>query len=219
MEDIDSWKEKFEICCYSKKLLDEITYLNTIVKNPVDIEEVKKAIYYARKYHGAQMRQSGEPYYSHPVFVASMFAEFVAKKIPRFYTTTLLQAALLHDSIEDTELNEEMIISIFNQEVARCVVDLTRTTDHGKISAEENLSFLIKEKKYGSTLLKLFDRIHNVQTLGSKPPEKARKIIKESLIHFSLVAACLEIQDIEKKLFKICGAYFSVESDDFDKTE
>ncbi len=59
MEDISSWKEKFEICVYAKKLLDKLEYLNTKVKNPVDIEEVKKGIYYARKYHGPQMRQSG----------------------------------------------------------------------------------------------------------------------------------------------------------------
>ena len=41
MEDISSWKEKFEICVYAKKLLDKLEYLNTKVKNPVDIEEVK----------------------------------------------------------------------------------------------------------------------------------------------------------------------------------
>ncbi|KJW02080.1 putative (P)ppGpp 3-pyrophosphohydrolase-like protein [Rickettsia endosymbiont of Ixodes pacificus] len=42
MEDISSWKEKFEICIYAKKLIDKLEYLNTKVKNPVDIEEVKK---------------------------------------------------------------------------------------------------------------------------------------------------------------------------------
>ncbi len=54
MEDLSSWKEKFETCVYAKKLLDNIEYLNAKVKNPVDIEEVKKGIYYARKYHGLQ---------------------------------------------------------------------------------------------------------------------------------------------------------------------
>ncbi len=43
MEDLSSWKEKFEVCVYAKKLLDKLEYLNTKVKNPVDIEEVKKA--------------------------------------------------------------------------------------------------------------------------------------------------------------------------------
>ncbi|AAY61039.1 putative (P)ppGpp 3-pyrophosphohydrolase-like protein [Rickettsia felis str. Pedreira] len=56
MEDISSWKEKFKICVYAKKLIDKLEYLNTKVKNPVDIEEIKKGIYYVRKYHGLQMR-------------------------------------------------------------------------------------------------------------------------------------------------------------------
>ena len=47
MEDINSWKEKFTICVYSKKLLDKLEYLNTKVANPIDILKIKKGIYYA----------------------------------------------------------------------------------------------------------------------------------------------------------------------------
>ncbi|WP_064428753.1 bifunctional (p)ppGpp synthetase/guanosine-3',5'-bis(diphosphate) 3'-pyrophosphohydrolase [Rickettsia sp. Tenjiku01] len=95
MEDINSWKEKFEICVYAKKLLDKLEYLNTKVKNPVDIEEVKTGIYYARKYHGSQMRQSGDPYYSHPIEVAIMLAKFVADEAPKLFTSNMINAALL----------------------------------------------------------------------------------------------------------------------------
>jgi len=102
MEDISSWKEKFEVCVYAKKLLDKATYLNTKVKNPIDLEEVKKGIYYARKYHGSQMRESGDPYYSHPIEVAIMLAEFVADEAPKLYNAVMIQAALLHDTIEDS---------------------------------------------------------------------------------------------------------------------
>ena len=112
------------------------------VKNPIDIEEVKKGIYYARKYHGSQMRQSGVPYYSHPIEVAIMLAEFVAEEVPKLYTAIMLQAALLHDTIEDTELTEEMITKIFRSEVARHVEGLTRIKPYGKISAEESLNLL-----------------------------------------------------------------------------
>ncbi|WP_026055008.1 bifunctional (p)ppGpp synthetase/guanosine-3',5'-bis(diphosphate) 3'-pyrophosphohydrolase [Rickettsia sibirica] len=95
MEDIKSWKEKFEICVYAKKLVDKLEYLNTKVKNPVDIEEVKTGIYYARKYHGSQMRQSGDPYYSHPSEVAIMLAKFVADEAPKLFTSNMINAALL----------------------------------------------------------------------------------------------------------------------------
>lgn len=109
MEDLKSWKEKYEVCEYAKKLLDKIEDLNAKVKNPIDIDEIKKGIYYARKYHGLQMRQSGDPYYSHPIEVTIMLAEFVAYNAPKLYNAIMLQAALLHDTIEDTELTEEII--------------------------------------------------------------------------------------------------------------
>ncbi|MEY4463659.1 MAG: hypothetical protein RLZZ81_630 [Pseudomonadota bacterium] len=212
MEDLSSWKEKFEVCVYSKKLLDKVEYLNTKVKNPVDIEEVKKGIYYARKYHGSQMRQSGEPYYSHPIEVAIMLAAFVAEEAPKLFTSIMINAALLHDTIEDTELTEEMIAEIFGSEVAKHVEGLTRIKSYGKITAQESLNLLVRQKRYDTALIKLFDRIHNVQTLGAKSPEKARKIIEETLINFVGTALYLEIPNIKQKLIKLCYQNLNVMS-------
>ncbi|WP_218460595.1 HD domain-containing protein [Rickettsia sp. TH2014] len=209
MEDISSWKEKFEVCVYAKKLLDKLEYLNTKVKNPVDIEEVKKAIYYARKYHGSQMRQSGDPSYSHLIEVAIMLAEFVADEAPKLFTSNMINAALLHDTIEDTELTEKMIVEIFGKEIAKHVEGLTRIKPYGKISAEESLNLLIKQKRYDTALIKLFDRAHNIQTLGAKSPEKAKKIIEETITDFLVVAARLEIHSIEEKLFNICNEFIN----------
>nr|WP_233417943.1 HD domain-containing protein [Rickettsia conorii] len=59
------------------------------------------------------MRQSGTPYYSHPIEVKIMLAEFVAEEAPKLYNIIMLQAALLHDTIEDTELTAEAITEIF----------------------------------------------------------------------------------------------------------
>ncbi len=204
MEDLSSWKEKFETCVYAKKLLDKIEYLNTKVKNPVDIEEIKKGIYYARKYHGLQMRQSGDPYYSHLIEVAIMLAEFVAEEAPKLYNAIMLQAALLHDTIEDTELTEEMITAIFGLEVAKHVEGLTRIKPYGKISAEESLNLLINEKRHDTALIKLFDRIHNIQTLGAKSSEKARKIIEETLKKFLILSMYLGIPKVKNKLLELC---------------
>ncbi|HJD60185.1 MAG TPA: HD domain-containing protein [Rickettsia endosymbiont of Omalisus fontisbellaquei] len=207
MEDLSSWQEKFEVCVYSKKLLDKVEYLNTKLKNPVDIEEVKKGIYYARKYHGLQMRQSGDPYYSHPIEVAIMLAEFVANDVPKLFTSTMINAALLHDTIEDTDLTEEMIKSIFGVEVAKHVEGLTRIKPYGKITAEESLNLLIKQKRYDTALIKLFDRIHNIQTLGAKSPEKAKKIIEETLINFVTIATYFKIPVIKERLLFLCYQY------------
>ncbi|MCC8377796.1 MAG: HD domain-containing protein [Rickettsia endosymbiont of Graphium doson] len=209
MKDLNCWKEKFEICEYAKKLLDKIEDLNVKVKNPIDLDKVKKGIYYARKYHGLQMRQSGDPYYSHPIEVTIMLAEFVAYDAPKLYNAIMLQAALLHDTIEDTELTEEMITKIFGTEVARHVEGLTRVKPSGKISAEESLNLLIKQKRYDTVLIKLFDRIHNIQTLESKSPEKAYKIIKETLKKFLLSAIHLECYEIEEKFINICDKFLN----------
>ena len=204
MEDLSSWKEKFEVCVYAKKLLDKIEYLNAKIKNPIDIEEVKKGIYYARKYHSSQMRQSGDPYYSHPIEVAIMLAEFIAEEAPKLYNAIMLQAALLHDTIEDTELTKEMITAIFGPEVAKHVEGLTRIKPYGKISSEESLNLLIKQKKHDTALIKLFDRIHNIQTLGAKSAEKARKIIEETLKKFLILSMYLGTPKIKNKLLELC---------------
>ena len=209
MEDLSSWKEKFEICVYSKKLLDKLEYLNTKVENPIDILAIKKGIYYTRKYHGSQMRQSGDPYYSHPIEVAIMLAEFVAEEAPKLYNGVMLQAALLHDTIEDTELTEKAITKIFGPEVAKHVEGLTRIKSYGKISSGESLNLLIKEKRYNTALIKLFDRIHNVQTLGVKSPEKSRKIIEETLINFLLVAANINYK-LEREFAELCLKVFNI---------
>lgn len=209
MEDLNNWQEKFEECCYAKKLLDKITYLNGIVNAPsVDTEEVKKAIYYTKKYHGSQMRQSGEPYYSHPIEVAYMVAEHTAQ-IPKYFRTDMIVTALLHDTIEDTELNKETIACLFSTQVASQVESLTRITSYGKITAAETLSILYKQKKYHLILIKLLDRHHNMKTIGVKSYHKTQQIITETLLHFVILATELEVPIIKQKLLEICYSHIT----------
>ncbi|ADE29828.1 HD domain-containing protein [Rickettsia prowazekii] len=204
MKDIEYWEKNFKSCKYSDKLIERLLFLNNKVKQPIDIREVKKGIYYARKYHGTQMRQSGDPYYSHPIAVTIMVAEFVAKEVPKLFTSRILQAALLHDTIEDTELTEDMISNIFDKEVARHVEGLTRIKPCGKISSAKSLILLIKQKRYDTALIKLFDRIHNLQTLEAKSPEKAHKIIKETLKSFLVLSEILEIPSVSELIYAEC---------------
>ncbi|AAY61291.1 Guanosine polyphosphate pyrophosphohydrolases/synthetases homolog [Rickettsia felis URRWXCal2] len=205
MKDLSSWKEKFEVCVYAKKLLDKLEYLNTKVKNPVDIEEVKKGIYYARKYHGSQMRQSGDPYYSHPIEVAYLLAHYAALKLSNFFRTDLLIAALLHDTLEDTSLKKEEIEVIFNKNVAHYVESLTRVKIDTKISAAETVILLHKQKNDGVLLIKLCDRLHNMQTINAKNPEKIKKIKEETINYFILLAGYLGIPQIEYELLELCS--------------
>ena len=147
MEDVNSWQLKFQPCCYSDKFLNELYELNEKVDNPVDINEIKKAIFYARKYHGTQIRQSGEPYYSHPIEVAYMLARYAAKEEIRYFRTDLLVTSVLHDTIEDTKLTFNMITDIFGAIVAEQVEDLTRIKNGLKLSAAETVRSLWLQKK------------------------------------------------------------------------
>ncbi|BFD45761.1 MAG: HD domain-containing protein [Rickettsia endosymbiont of Sergentomyia squamirostris] len=199
MEKINYWdNSKYQYCAYAERLLNELISLNEKVKQPIDMYEVKKGIYYAKKYHGSQMRQSGEPYYSHPIEVAYMLAQYTALELPQYFRTDMIVTALLHDTIEDTTLTEKMIAYIFGSQVASQVQDLTRVKPHGKISSAEMVEMLYKEKKHDVLLVKLFDRLHNIRTVSAKSPEKAKKIIEETLRYFIVLAEYLGLPSVSK---------------------
>lgn len=197
MKNIASWQDKFEPCYYSNRLIDKLLKLNNEVNKPVDINKIKKAIYYAKKYHGMQMRQSGEPYYSHPLEVAYMISDYL-------FRTDILVSSILHDTIEDTELTQEMITKVFGDLVASQVADLTRIKGDQKISSAEMVELLYKQKKNDVLLIKLLDRLHNMQTIGSKSPEAIKRIIKETLYEFVICSIYLELTQVKQCLVELC---------------
>ncbi len=193
-----NWEDEFESCVYSDRLLDKLIAINRKSSTKIDILEIKKAIFYAKKYHGNQKRQSGEPYYSHPLEVANMISDYL-------FRTDIIVTSILHDTIEDTDLTFDMIESAFGKIIACQVEDLTRVKKDGrKISASETVESLWLQKKYDILLIKQFDRLHNMQTIEAKSPEKRFKIIKETLEDFLIVAIYLEIPEIKKDLIELC---------------
>ncbi|WP_342278774.1 HD domain-containing protein [Candidatus Tisiphia endosymbiont of Myopa tessellatipennis] len=203
-EEINYWdNSKYAPCQYATRLLDKLRKMNEEVNRPIDIDEVRKAIYYAKKYHGSQMRQSGEPYYSHPLEVAYMISDYL-------FRTDIIVTSILHDTIEDTELTEKMIAYIFGEQVASQVEDLSRNKPHDKISSAETLDILLQQEKYDVALIKLFDRVHNLQTLGVKSPEKARKIIEETIQEFLVLSTYLGLSEIKYQLMELCSKYSTV---------
>jgi (p)ppGpp synthase/HD superfamily hydrolase len=92
------------------------------------------------------MRQFGEPYYSHPIEVAYMAAEYAASEIPRYFRTDVIVTSILHDTIEDTTLTEKMIAYIFGSTMASQVEALTKIKPHGKINSKEILDLLYQQK-------------------------------------------------------------------------
>ena len=173
-----------EPCQYSIRLTEKLKSLDT--QNVLDFELINKAIYWARKYHGDQKRKSGEPYYSHPLEVAYMISEYKLK-------TNIIAVSILHDIVEDTEVTVEMIEGTFGQRIAEMVDRLTRDRPDGtKLSVEEilNNAYHLKDKEV--LLIKLFDRLHNIQTIKSQSPEKQEKICKETIKHMLLTCFYIE---------------------------
>lgn len=209
MQDDKRWWTKFDSCKYSNRLLDKLLLLNEdkSKEDKIDISKVQKAIYYAKKYHGDQKRQSGEPYYSHPFEVAYMISDYL-------FRTDIIVTSILHDTIEDTELTFEMIRKLFGEVIAHQVMDLTRITggDGRKISSAEMVGFLFEQKKYDLLLIKQFDRLHNMQSIGAKSPEKIKKITEETIGTFTVLAAFLGIRSIEEELIQSCTTFTSAEN-------
>ena len=197
MQDLHCWQSKFNACHYSARLINKIILLNNHSNFKVNLNEVKKSIYYAKKYHGKQKRDTGEPYYSHPLEVAYMVSDYL-------FNTDILVTCILHDVIEDTNLDQGMIQQLFGQKIAKQVQSLTRINLNGKISVTEIITLLSRQKQEDLLLIKYFDRLHNLQTLSIKPTIKQREILSETLKEFLPIAAHLGILELEKKMIKIC---------------
>ena len=182
---------------YSEKLLKKITKLNLTTEKKVDIEQIEKAIYCAKKYHADQKRDSGEPFYSHPLAVAEMVADYCFK-------TDVLVTAILHDIVEDTEVTAEMVKGWFGDKVANDVEGLTRVKTYGKITSAELVEKLYLQKNRDTLLIKLCDRVHNLQTINVKSYAKQRKISMETVNIFLLLAQYIETPKLEKRLIQLC---------------
>ena len=134
----------------------------------LDFGLINKAIYFAKKYHDGQLRKSGEPFYSHPLEVAYMVSDYLPK-------TNVIVASILHDVVEDTEVTVSMIVDNFSWRIAEMVDRLTRDRPDGiKLSVATILNSSYQAKDKEVMLIKLFDRLHNIQTLGVKTPEKTK---------------------------------------------
>lgn len=191
-------------CQYSIRLIDKLKLLDT--KNVLDFDLINKAIYWAKKYHGDQKRKSGEAYYTHPLEVAYMISDYKLK-------TDVIVASILHDIIEDTEVTVEMIQDTFGQRIAEMVDMLTRDRPDGtKLSVEEilNNAYHLKDKEV--LLIKLFDRLHNIQTISIKPLEKIIQEANQTIELFILLSIYLQTYDMENIILEECYKALSIKT-------
>jgi guanosine-3',5'-bis(diphosphate) 3'-pyrophosphohydrolase len=166
---------------YLNELLIKVQRKNINAKKKVSIKKVQKAIYYAKKYHADQKRDSGEPFYTHPLSVAIMVADYI-------FDTNIIITSILHDIIEDTNCTLDIIKAEFGELIASNVEKLTRIKAEGKISAKDILYILYIQQDMDLLIVKLLDRLHNLKTINFKSTQKQKKIKRETLEAFIPIA-------------------------------
>jgi GTP diphosphokinase / guanosine-3',5'-bis(diphosphate) 3'-diphosphatase len=160
---------------------------------------LNRAYVYAMKAHGHQKRASGDPYFAHPLEVAAILTDL------RLDDATIV-AAVLHDTIEDTEATREEIDRLFGGEIGALVDGLTKIKKLDLVSKKaaqaENLRKLLIaiSSDVRVLLVKLADRLHNMRTLHYVPPAKRQRIAQETLDIYAPLAGRMGMQEVRDEL-------------------
>ena len=178
-----------------------------------DEDALNRAYVFAMKKHGAQLRESGDPYYSHPIEVAGILTKF------KLDCSSII-AGLLHDTVEDTDTTIEEIQQLFGKQVAAIVDGVTKLAmieqKSGSSKQAENFRKLLlaMSDDIRVLLIKLADRLHNMRTLHFCKPEKRARIAKETLDIYAPLAERIGMQEIKSELEEIAFAELHKEAHD-----
>ncbi len=209
----DPEKEKKEILNSYRGLLRVAQHS----KSKEDREELKRAFHVALEAHKDMRRKSGEPYIYHPIAVAKIAAEEIG------LGTTSIICALLHDTVEDTELTIKDMDKMFGPKVAKIIDGLTKISGvyfdpTQSIQAENFRKMLLTlSDDVRVILIKLADRLHNMRTLGSMRRDKQLKIASETLYLYAPLAHRLGLYNIKTELEDLCLKY--THPDEFNEIE
>lgn len=192
----------FEIMAESIAELSEIL-VHQIREYNKNFDEVllRKALAFGEKAHEKQKRATGEPYFTHPINVAIILTRM---KLDLDGIIT----ALLHDTVEDTDVTLEDLEREFNPEVAKLVDGVTKLTKLELKSETENAKqaenfrklLVAMSEDIRVLLVKLADRLHNMRTLGIMRPEKQRRIAQETMDIYATLAERIGMHQFKDEL-------------------
>lgn len=180
--------------------------LNKFKRSQESILFISKAYDYAFDKHSPQQRKSGEPYIVHPVAVAKSLIELSCDD-------ATICAALLHDVIEDTDVSSEDLKKVFGEEITSLVDGVTKLGKLNFKSSEQEQAnnfrkmLLAIAKDMRVVLVKLADRLNNMQTLDHLSPEKQQRIAQETLDIFAPLANRFGLHTIKIELEDLCLKY------------
>lgn len=186
------------------------------IHNPEELDKIYQAYLFASEKHKNQVRKSGDPYIVHLLGVARILSELNTGP------TTII-AGLLHDTIEDTDTTEEEITEKFGKEVCylvQGVTKVTRLSDYHNVDFEAESHrkiFIAMAKDIRVIIIKLADRLQNMRTLQFQPPEKQKKIAKETRDVYAPIAHRLGLSQVKTELEDL--SLFYLEREKFEEIE
>ncbi len=194
---------------------DQISSVDKLVAlvrayNPRTNEKLLRDAYaYGEEMHEGQFRHSGEPYFTHPVAVASILAQ-------QQMDDATIVTALLHDTIEDTPASFSEVENRFGREIAELVDGVTKLTNiqltstHTKQAENFRKLFMAMTRDLRVILVKLADRMHNMRTIRSMRPEKQAQKARETMDIYAPLAGRMGMQwmrdELEDLAFKVLNA-------------
>ena len=171
-----------------------------------DLDKIKAAYDLAAEAHKNQVRSSGEPYITHPVAVANILLDFCMD-------TDTIVAALLHDVVEDTDVSLDTIRKKFGEDVALMVDGVTKiglvplNTKEEQHAENIRKILMAMSKDIRVIIIKLADRLHNMRTLGCRPPEKQRKTSLETMSFYAPIAHRLGMSGVKEEMEDLAIRY------------
>lgn len=186
--------------------LDDLLKIIKNYNQNADLDLIRRAYEFSEKAHAGQIRRSGEPYISHPLGVAAIMAE-LQLDIPSIIT------ALLHDTVEDTQVTLKDIEINFGPIVSRLVDGVTKISlmkfrnTHEKQGENIRKMIIAMGKDVRVVLVKLADRLHNMRSLSHMPPEKQSRIAEETLDIYAPLASRLGMNSIKIELEDLSFRY------------
>lgn len=184
----------------------DLAALTKIVKTAhpkADLTVIDRAYRVAEKYHEGQLRKSGEEYITHPLAVARILADLGSGP-------ATIAAALLHDTVEDTEYSQEALEQNFGPEVGLLVDGVTKLdrVKFGDSAQSETMRKMVvaMSKDVRVLVIKLADRLHNARTWGFVSPESAKRKAQETIEIYAPLAHRLGISTMKVELEDICFA-------------
>jgi GTP pyrophosphokinase len=176
-----------------------------------DVGVLERTYRFARQCHGLQKRKDGSPYMTHPLHVTLILAKMQMDMV-------CLQTGLLHDVVEDTPGTVDEIRRLFGEEVARCVDGVTKLSKVNFYSREEAQAESVRKMLLAMVtdirviIVKLADRLHNMQTLAALPRERQERIALETLEIYAPIAHRLGMGKIRGELEDLAFEYVEPEA-------